>query len=70
MSSYPGLFLAGLVTASGFGPAMRFVHGAGFTAGTLVRGVRRRLRAGVPGADGVPVPGRRSRQDAAGAVPA
>ncbi|AYN41280.1 dimethylaniline monooxygenase [Streptomyces dangxiongensis] len=45
-SSYPGLFLAGLVTAAGFGPAMRFVHGATFTAGTLVRGVRRRLRTG------------------------
>ncbi|MER5523066.1 FAD-dependent oxidoreductase [Streptomyces sp. NPDC002677] len=45
-SSYPGLFLAGLITAAGFGPAMRFVHGAGFTAGTLVRGVRRRLRSG------------------------
>ncbi|USQ88419.1 lysine N(6)-hydroxylase/L-ornithine N(5)-oxygenase family protein [Streptomyces phaeoluteigriseus] len=69
-SSYPGLFLAGLVTASGFGPAMRFVHGATFTAGTLVRGVRRRLRAGVPGTDGVPAPGGRSRQDAAGALPA
>ncbi|UIX34016.1 NAD(P)-binding domain-containing protein [Streptomyces sp. GQFP] len=50
-SSYPGLFLAGLVTASGFGPAMRFVHGATFTAETLVRGVRRRLRAGVGGGD-------------------
>ncbi|WEO97322.1 FAD-dependent oxidoreductase [Streptomyces sp. FXJ1.172] len=48
-SSYPGLFLAGLVTAGGFGPAMRFVHGAAFTAGTLVRGVRRRLRAGPAG---------------------
>ncbi|MFC9931791.1 FAD-dependent oxidoreductase [Streptomyces sp. NPDC127190] len=45
-SSYPGLFLAGLITAAGFGPAMRFVHGATFTAGTLVRGVRRRLRTG------------------------
>ncbi|MEV6111200.1 FAD-dependent oxidoreductase [Streptomyces sp. NPDC052109] len=45
-SSYPGLFLAGLVTAAGFGPAMRFVYGATFTAGTLVRGVRRRLRTG------------------------
>jgi cation diffusion facilitator CzcD-associated flavoprotein CzcO len=43
-SSYPGLFLAGLVTASGFGPAMRFVHGATYTAGALVRGVRRHLR--------------------------
>ncbi|SOD86465.1 NAD(P)-binding domain-containing protein [Streptomyces sp. Ag109_G2-15] len=48
-STYPGLFLAGLVTASGFGPAMRFVHGATFTAGTLVRGVRRRLRSGPAG---------------------
>ncbi|MES4890281.1 NAD(P)-binding domain-containing protein [Streptomyces sp. NPDC096012] len=48
-SSYPGLFLAGLVTAAGFGPAMRFVHGATFTAGTLVRGVRRRLRSGPAG---------------------
>ena len=44
-SSHPGLFLAGLVTASGFGPAMRFVHGATFTASTLVQGVRRRLRS-------------------------
>ncbi|MFF9085549.1 NAD(P)-binding domain-containing protein [Streptomyces sp. NPDC014991] len=50
-SSYPGLFLAGLVTAAGFGPAMRFVHGATFTAGTLVRGVRRRLRTGPAGWD-------------------
>ncbi|MEU2059439.1 FAD-dependent oxidoreductase [Streptomyces sp. NPDC013455] len=48
-SSYPGLFLAGLITAAGFGPAMRFVHGATFTAGTLVRGVRRRLRTGPAG---------------------
>jgi thioredoxin reductase len=62
-SSYPGLFLAGLVTASGFGPAMRFVHGATFTAGTLVRGVRRRLRAGVPGGGSLPAPGGRERQD-------
>ncbi|MYW43953.1 NAD(P)-binding domain-containing protein [Streptomyces sp. SID486] len=48
-SSYPGLFLAGAITASGFGPAMRSVHGATFTAGTLVRGVRRRLRTGPAG---------------------
>lgn len=55
-SSYPGLFLAGLVTASAFGPAMRFVQGAGFTASTLVQGVRRRL--GAPPVHGrVPVPG-------------
>ncbi|GAB2906287.1 NAD(P)-binding domain-containing protein [Streptomyces heilongjiangensis] len=58
-SSVPGLFFAGLTTASGFGPAMRFVHGATFTADTLVRGVRRRLRSGVPGGP-APVPGART----------
>uniref|UniRef100_A0AAU2K3Y2 NAD(P)-binding domain-containing protein n=1 Tax=Streptomyces sp. NBC_00049 TaxID=2903617 RepID=A0AAU2K3Y2_9ACTN len=47
-SSWPGLFFAGLVTAPSFGPSMRFVHGAGFTAGRLVGGVRRRLGAGGP----------------------
>ncbi|WP_330335064.1 NAD(P)-binding domain-containing protein [Streptomyces sp. NBC_00536] len=47
-SSWPGLFFAGLLTAPSFGPSMRFVHGAGFTAGRLVRGVRRRLRAQGP----------------------
>ncbi|MFF8099111.1 NAD(P)-binding domain-containing protein [Streptomyces sp. NPDC016640] len=56
-SSHPGLFLAGLVAASGFGPAMRFVHGATFTASTLVQGVRRRLGA-APLHGTVPVPGR------------
>lgn len=56
-SSHPGLFLAGLVTATAFGPAMRFVHGATFTADTLVRGVRRRLRTG-PGGAPLPAPGR------------
>ncbi|QNP72631.1 NAD(P)-binding domain-containing protein [Streptomyces roseirectus] len=66
-SSCPGLFLAGLVTASGFGPAMRFVHGATFTAGTLVRGVRRRLRTGVPGG-AVPAPGRSGERGAVDAV--
>ncbi len=45
-SSYPGLFFAGLLTAPSFGPSMRFVHGAGFSAGRLVAGVRRRLGAG------------------------
>jgi hypothetical protein len=44
-SSVPGLFFAGLLTAPSFGPAMRFVHGATFTAGRLVRGVRQRLSA-------------------------
>ncbi|MEU7551744.1 NAD(P)-binding domain-containing protein [Streptomyces sp. NPDC044571] len=42
-SSWPGLFFAGLLTAPSFGPSMRFVHGAGFTAGRLVKGVRQRL---------------------------
>ena len=44
-SSYPGLFFAGLLAAPSFGPAMRFVYGATFTAGRLVRGVRRRLHS-------------------------
>ncbi|MGK5632770.1 NAD(P)-binding domain-containing protein [Streptomyces sp. URMC 123] len=42
-SSHPGLFFAGLLTAPSFGPAMRFVYGAAFTARRLVRGVRRRV---------------------------
>ncbi|MFI7295611.1 FAD-dependent oxidoreductase [Streptomyces sp. NPDC050121] len=62
-SSHPGLFMAGLVTAAGFGPAMRFVHGATFTAGALVRGVRRRLRTGVPGG-AIPAPGRHGATEA------
>ncbi|MFF8810141.1 FAD-dependent oxidoreductase [Streptomyces omiyaensis] len=45
-SSWPGLFLAGLLTAPSYGPSMRFVFGAGYTAGRLVKGVRRRLGAG------------------------
>ncbi len=57
-SSHPGLFMAGLVTASGFGPAMRFVHGATYTAGALVRGVRRRLHS-EPRTGMIPAPGRR-----------
>ncbi|GAA2406043.1 hypothetical protein GCM10010420_37400 [Streptomyces glaucosporus] len=52
-SSVPGLFFAGLLTAPSFGPSMRFVYGAAFTAERLVRGVRRRLGdrrvAAVPG---------------------
>ncbi|MGW2639281.1 NAD(P)-binding domain-containing protein [Streptomyces sp. NPDC001348] len=60
-SSHPGLFMAGLVTASGFGPAMRFVHGATFTASTLVRGVRRRLRR-TPVGGTIPVPGAGKRE--------
>ncbi len=53
-SSWPGLFFAGLLAAPSFGPSMRFVHGAGFTAGRLVRGVRKRLgaRGPLPGSPG------------------
>ncbi|MFJ6797741.1 NAD(P)-binding domain-containing protein [Streptomyces sp. NPDC091268] len=53
-SSWPGLFFAGLLTAPSFGPSMRFVHGAGFTAGRLVKGVRKRLgaRGPLPGSAG------------------
>ncbi|UNO43241.1 NAD(P)-binding domain-containing protein [Streptomyces sp. MST-110588] len=47
-SSFPGLFFAGLLTAPSFGPSMRFVYGATFTAARLVDGVRRRLRAHRP----------------------
>ncbi|NJA60768.1 dimethylaniline monooxygenase, partial [Streptomyces sp. NEAU-H3] len=39
-----GLFMAGLVTAASYGPSMRFVLGADYTASRLVRGVRTRLR--------------------------
>ncbi|WP_110945450.1 NAD(P)-binding domain-containing protein [Streptomyces avicenniae] len=45
-SSRPGLFFAGLLTAPVFGPSMRFVHGATYTAARLVAGVRRRMDAG------------------------
>ncbi len=47
-SSCPGLFFAGLLSAPSFGPSMRFVHGATFTAHRLVAGVRRRLRGRTP----------------------
>ncbi|MFF5565934.1 FAD-dependent oxidoreductase [Streptomyces sp. NPDC012623] len=42
-SSHPGLFLAGLLSAPSFGPSMRFVYGASYTAERLVAGVRRRV---------------------------
>ncbi|WP_327393526.1 MULTISPECIES: NAD(P)-binding domain-containing protein [unclassified Streptomyces] len=47
-SSRPGLFFAGLPAAPSFGPSMRFVHGATFTASRLVNGVRRRLGGHTP----------------------
>lgn len=59
-SSHPGLFLAGLLSAPSFGPSMRFVYGAAYTAERLVVGVRRRLgaRGGAVGeAAGGPVGG-------------
>ncbi|RKN43176.1 NAD(P)-binding domain-containing protein [Streptomyces hoynatensis] len=59
-SSRPGLFFAGLLTAPSFGPSMRFVHGATFTAGRLVRGVGRRLGGG-RGAAQVPRPAASAR---------
>lgn len=57
-SSWPGLFLAGLLTAPSYGPSMRFVLGAEYTAGRLVKGVRQRLRAGA--AVGLPRTGRKA----------
>ncbi|MEU9503638.1 NAD(P)-binding domain-containing protein [Streptomyces sp. NPDC048196] len=54
-SSWPGLFFAGLLTAPSFGPSMRFVHGAAFTAARVVRGVRRRL-GDRPGTATIPRP--------------
>ncbi|WP_442814060.1 hypothetical protein [Streptomyces sp. NBC_00151] len=53
--------MAGLITASAFGPATRFVQGGGFTAGTLVRGIRRRLRTGA-GGERIPAPGEGRRR--------
>ena len=53
-SSLPGLYFAGLLAAPAFGPAMRFVHGATFTAERLVRDVRRHL--GAPRAAHLPRP--------------
>ncbi|MEU5398632.1 NAD(P)-binding domain-containing protein [Streptomyces sp. NPDC005963] len=43
-SSCPGLFFAGLLSAPSFGPSMRFVYGATYTARRLVAGARGRLR--------------------------
>jgi thioredoxin reductase len=42
-SSLPGLYFAGLLTAPAYGPSMRFVYGAAFTAQRMVRGVLRRV---------------------------
>lgn len=45
-TSHPGLFVVGLLSAPSFGPSMRFVYGATYTAGRVVRGVRHRLGTG------------------------
>lgn len=45
-TSHPGLFVTGLLSAPSFGPSMRFVFGATYTARRVVRGVRRRLGTG------------------------
>ncbi|MEV8423389.1 FAD-dependent oxidoreductase [Streptomyces niveus] len=45
-TSHPGLFVTGLLSAPSFGPSMRFVLGATYTSGRVVRGVRRRLGTG------------------------
>ncbi|MGW6538813.1 FAD-dependent oxidoreductase [Streptomyces sp. NPDC055051] len=66
-SSWPGLFLAGLLTAPSYGPSMRFVFGAGYTAGRLVRGVRQRLRSGGRGGGSVGRPRSGERAAAVGA---
>lgn len=58
-SSWPGLFFAGLLTAPSFGPSMRFVYGADFTAPRLLRGVQRRL-GDRRGATTIPRPARDS----------
>jgi thioredoxin reductase len=46
-ASVPGLYVVGLASAATFGPAMRFVCGAGFTARQITRNLvdRRRLAA-------------------------
>ncbi|MEU3601514.1 FAD-dependent oxidoreductase [Streptomyces sp. NPDC006798] len=43
-SSCPGLFFTGLLSAPAFGPAMRFIHGATYTAHRVTRGVLHHLR--------------------------
>ncbi|MEU5687854.1 dimethylaniline monooxygenase [Streptomyces venezuelae] len=66
-TSHPGLFLAGLTTASSFGPAMRFVYGAAFTAERLVRGVERHVRRGRRAAPPVQSDDEHTRRTAAAA---
>jgi hypothetical protein len=53
-STVPGLFVVGLAAAPSFGPAMRFVYGAEFTAGRVVR----RLARAAAGGSGRPAPAR------------
>ncbi|AXK34619.1 dimethylaniline monooxygenase [Streptomyces armeniacus] len=55
-SSWPGLYFAGLLAAPAFGPAMRFVHGAAFTAARLVSGVHQDAGGARPDRDRVLMP--------------
>lgn len=48
-SSVPGLYFTGLASANQFGPAMRFLHGAGYTA--------RRVSRHIAGGRGFDLPG-------------
>ncbi|QKW33239.1 NAD(P)-binding domain-containing protein [Actinomadura sp. NAK00032] len=47
-ASTPGLYFAGLAAAPTFGPVMRFVHGAAFTAGRISRHIVRRAPRVLP----------------------
>jgi hypothetical protein len=43
-SSIPGLYFTGLASANQFGPAMRFLHGARYTAERVSRHIAERRR--------------------------
>jgi thioredoxin reductase len=55
-SSVPGLYFTGLASAHQFGPAMRFLHGAGFTAQRVsghIAGIKSRVRMAVSALPGI-----------------
>ncbi|AZK96180.1 MULTISPECIES: NAD(P)-binding domain-containing protein [Streptomyces] len=54
-SSCPGLFFTGLLSAPAFGPSMRFVHGATYTAPAILTALHRHLRR-TPRPHHVPAP--------------
>ena len=56
-SSVPGLYFTGLASANQFGPAMRFLHGAAFTARRVSRHVAARVGR-LPGSEPVSEPQR------------